>query len=51
MKGRADSRNMYMDNLKIHDKTKEEMETLMQMVSVFSQDIGLEIEKYEIHLI
>lgn len=50
MKGRAGSRNMYMNNLKIPDKTKEEMETLMQMVSVFSQDIGMESEKYEIHL-
>ena len=38
---------MYMDDIKLFDKNKKELETLIQTVRIYSQDIGMEfgIEK------
>ena len=38
---------MYMDNIKLFAKNEKELETLIQMVRIYSQDIGMEfgIEK------
>ena len=33
---------MYMDNIKLFDKTEKELETLIQAVKGYSQDIGME---------
>ena len=38
---------MYMDNIKLFAKDEKELETLIQAVRIYSQDIGMEfgIEK------
>ena len=38
----------YMDDIKLFAKTEKELETLIQVVRIYSQDIGMEfdIEKY-----
>ena len=39
---------MYMDDIKLFAKNEKELETLIQAVRIYSQDIGIEfgIEKY-----
>ena len=36
---------MYMDDIKVFDKNKKEMETLTQTISIYSQNIGMEFGK------
>ena len=41
---------MYLDSIKLFAKNEKELETYLQVVGIFSQDIGMEfgIEKYTI---
>ena len=41
---------MYMDNIKLFAKNVKELETLIQAVEIYNQDIGMEfgIEKFAI---
>ena len=36
---------MYMDDIKLFAKNEKELETLIQAVSIYSQDIGMECGK------
>ncbi len=35
---------MYMDDVKLFAKNKKELETLIQTISIYSQDIGMEFD-------
>ena len=40
---------IYMDDIKLFSKSEKELETLIQAVKIYSQDIGMEFDMRYIH--